>query len=184
MRKEVPSDWRDIPGYNGMYQVSWEGEVRSWRKPCAGDVRREEPILLTQYIRGGTYQNGNHCGKRYTVHLQKDGKRKEHTVMGLVIDVWMGGRPNGLVAYHKNGDIGDNSVHNIAFAPKRRVGKINGAKTSRKPVLKIDLAGEVLEVYPSLTVAAKAHYMDIKSVTNRCNGKVKYPGEFTFCWDE
>lgn len=182
MRRVTENDWRDIPGYDGMYQVSWDGQVRSWRPQGGGIGRREQPIIMKQYIKGGKYRNGGHCGKRYSVYLQKNGRRKEHAVMNLVIDVWVGGRPEGLSAYHKNGDIGDNCVNNIVFAPRSQICRI--VPKNRRPVAKVSASGEVLDIYPSLTAAAKANYLNIKAVSNRCNGKVKDPGAFTFCWEK
>ena len=41
-------DWRDIPGYDGMYQLSRMGEVRTWR--YRKDRRLKAPRLLVQYM--------------------------------------------------------------------------------------------------------------------------------------
>ena len=40
-------------------------------------------------------------------------------------------------------------------------------------MLKIDRAGEVVDVYRSAREAAKANYMSYQAVLSRCKGKVK-----------
>jgi hypothetical protein len=177
------SEWRDIPGYDGMYQVSRDGMVRSWRKPFAGNVRAEKPRMMAAYVRGGKRYSNKHTGRKYCVNLIRDGKRTERTVASIMAEVWLGGRPKGLVAYHKNGDVGDNSVENIVFVTPEKLGRISGRNSARKPVAMVDENGEVLEVYPSATAAANANYMDIKSVTNRCKGKIKNQGDYRFVFD-
>ena len=49
-----------------------------------------------------------------------------------------------------------------------------GRGMTRK-VEKIDSQGNVIETYKNETVAAKANYLCVQAVSNRCNGKVKYP---------
>ena len=177
------SEWREIPGYDGMYQVSRDGMIRSWRKPFAGEVRADKPRMMAAYVRGGKRYGNNHTGRRYCVNLVKDGKRIERTVSSIMAEVWLGGRPKGLVVYHKNGDVGDNSVENIVFVTPEKLGKLSGKNSSRKPVVMVDEYGEVLEVYPSATAAAKANYMDINSVLNRCKGRIKHQGDYRFVFD-
>ena len=91
------SEWRDIPGYDGMYQVSRDGMIRSWRKPLAWEVRADKPRMMSAYVRGGKRYGTNHTGRRYCVNLVKDGKRIERTISGIMAEVWLGGRPKGLV---------------------------------------------------------------------------------------
>ena len=66
--------WKDIPGYEGLYQVSENGEVRSlnWRN------RGEIKTLALKTNAQGEPQ----------VELYKDGKRKLHLVSLLVEEVF------------------------------------------------------------------------------------------------
>ena len=94
-------DWRDIPGYEGRYQISRMGEVRSlWNRYGA----RPKPKMLKPY---------NHCTKQsgsqthqYFVNLtDATGKAANKRVAVLMRDTWMGGPRKGMVVYHKNGDV-------------------------------------------------------------------------------
>lgn len=64
--------WKDIFGYDGMYQVSSFGRVRSLK------------FGKTRVLKGGTTQDGY-----LTVLLYKDGKRKGFTVHRLVANTFI-----------------------------------------------------------------------------------------------
>lgn len=167
-----PSDqWRRIRGFGGMYEISDMGNVRSWR--WRGAKRTAEPHLLTPYLRKGG--NGSN-GRRLFVKLtDKKGVGRERTVLGLMVETWLGGKRPGLVPYHKNGDLTDNWVGNIAFASRRELGRKTGAKAGRVPVVKVTPEGEIVAAYSSAREAAKANHMSYQTVLDRCNGKVKKP---------
>lgn len=170
MAKEVTGlDWRDIPGYGGAYQISREGEVRSWR--YRGERRMKEPRPLRQYVT----HRGRESRRRVVKLTDEAGRAREVSVLGLMVDVWLGGRPPGLVPYHRNGDLGDHNVNNIGFATRAELGRLTGASASRMPVAKVTPAGEIVAVYPSARAAAKANHMSYQAVLDRCNGKVKKP---------
>ena len=175
----VQDEWRDIPGYDGVYQVNWDGEIRSWRKPGQGNYRREEPMIMTPFTKGG--KSG---GRRVCVKLSGANGRSDVGVMSIVVDTWLGGRKEGLVPYHKNGDKGDNCVGNIGFATPKKLGELTGANSQRRPVAKVDEQGNVLEVYPSAVAAGRANYISDRCVTNRCNGLTKRHGGLFFVWDD
>ena len=77
-----------------------------------------------------------------------------------------GAAPPGKVAYHRNGDLADSCLHNIAFATPQELGAKTGAQSSRRPVEKIDTSGEVVAVYSSARAAA--HFLrDIEISSSR-----------------
>lgn len=90
--------WKDIPGYEGRYQVCTLGFIRS--------IMRKKPHVLT--LR--TYKNSPY----YKVQLiDAAGKRKWHRVHRLVYITFIGPIPKGLVIDHISGDRTDNSVENL-----------------------------------------------------------------------
>lgn len=161
------SDWREIPGYDGMYEINRQGEVRTWR--WRKDHRAKNPRLLTAYMRKRGGQ------RRYVKLTDANGNTSEPTVIALMVETWCGGKRNGIVAYHKNGDLSDNALHNIGFTTREKLGKMTGAKARRKPVVKIDRSGEIIAVYSSARAAGKANHMSYQTVIDRCNRKVKKP---------
>ena len=167
----LPSDeWRKIPGYGGAYEISWEGEVRTWRWRRMQLAKK--PRLLTAYMR----KQGRKSRARFVKLTDESGKAREVKVTHLMVAVWLGGHRPGMVPYHKNGDLGDNCANNIAFTTKKELGRITANRASRrKPVAKVSPDGEVIELYPSARKAAKANHMSYQAVLDRCNGKVKNP---------
>lgn len=172
MAKELTScEWRDIPGYAGVYQISDMGSVRSWR--WRGQHRAARPHLLQPFMR--KHGRGT-SGRGLFVKLTDEaGRSKDVSVLGLMVETWLGGKRPGRVPYHKNGDLKDNWVGNIAFASRRELGRKTGASASRMPVAKVTPAGDVVAVYPGARAAAKANHMSYQTVLDRCNGKVKKP---------
>ena len=164
--------WRDIPRYEGAYQISRDGQVRTWR--WRGEQFLKEPKLLTQYLRKPK-ANRKRSARRFVKLTDATGRGKEVAVMRLMVDTWLGGYPDGMVAYHKNGDTRDDSLNNIGFISSRELGRKTGGKSKRIPVAKVDEAGEVVAVYTSARQAAKANHLSYQSVLDRCHGKIRNP---------
>lgn len=162
-------NWRDIPGYDGAYQISREGDVRTWR--YRKDRRLKKPRLLSQYMK----HQGKRSRRRYVKLTRPDGTTVEAPVLHLMVDVYLGGQRPGKVPYHKNGDLADHNINNIGFITRQELGRMTGGDSSRRPVAKVDRNGEIVEVYPSARLAGKANHMSYEAVLQRCHGKVKDP---------
>lgn len=161
-----PGFWRDIPGYDGMYQISRDGEVRSW-KGKKGHIA-PGPHILTQFRRHGR-------AVRFVKLTDSKGKTADRPVLGLMVNAWLGGPRPGMVAYHANGDLSDHCISNIRFATRKELGRMTGADAGRIPVAKVTPQGEIADIYPSAREAAKANHMSYQAILNRCHGKVKKP---------
>lgn len=89
--------WKDIPGYEGRYQVSDHGRVRSPKK-----------VLSVQP------QNSGYL----VAHLHKDGHRKVALVHRLVACAFVPGEFVGGHVDHINGDKLDNSAKNLEWVTR------------------------------------------------------------------
>ena len=90
--------WKDIPGYEGRYQVSTLGFVRS--------IMRKKPQVLT--LRA--YKSSPY----YKVQLiDATGRRKWHRVHRLVYITFAGPIPEGMVIDHISGVKTENSIDNL-----------------------------------------------------------------------
>ncbi len=164
--------WKDIPGYDGKYQADTEGNVR--RVYRSGKTRK-----MTAYHKK---MNGS---QRLVVKLTKEDRPKEEILMQIMARTFLGEPPEGCVAYHLNGCQGDNNIQNIAYIPRKELGRLTGAKARRRPVAKLDGSGEVVEVYSSAREAGRRSYCSYQTVIDRCNGKVSSPlGGMDFAWDD
>jgi hypothetical protein len=131
--KEV---WRSVVGYEGYYEVSTWGRVRSvdrvvdWYTP-RWDVHttktfrgRVLKICLLTRDAAGTY-------KTPTVTLSKNGKLKPRMIHQLVLTSFVGPCPEGMECCHWDGDPTNNRLDNLRWdtrknnhADKRRHGTL------------------------------------------------------------
>lgn len=166
--------WKDIPGYDGRYQVDTEGNCR--RVYPSGKTR-----LLTPYHKK---MSGS---QRLVVKLTKNGRSKEEIFVQIMAKTFLGPAPKGYVAYHKNFCQTENHIQNIAYISRRELGKLTGAKSNRKTVAKINCVGEVVEVYSSARECGRQNFMSYQTVIDRCNGKCKSPfapDGYAYAWDD
>lgn len=93
-------EWRTIPGYEGRYEASSLGRIRSIHTKRGPYVRR---------LRLDT-----HTG-RYRVTLNTDGIERAERVHHLVAEAFLGPRPDGRCVCHINGDALDNRAANLRW---------------------------------------------------------------------
>ena len=162
--------WKNIPGFNGKYQVSRSGDIRRVYK--SGKIR-----LLTPYKK-----NNRTARRRLFIGLtDNNGIKREYTLMKIVALAFGKTPPDEMVLYHINGEVTDNRIDNIGFITRKDLGKITGADSNKKKaVFKVNAAGETIEVYRSARMAAKANHYSYQAVLDRCHGKIKNP----FKWDD
>lgn len=107
-------EWRDIEGYEGLYQVSNFGRVKSLaRKVKRGDhffSVKSRVLKADVNTRGYSY-----------VNLSLNGKPKKRTVHQLVAIAFLGHTPCGheIVVDHINNDKLDNRVDNLQLTTNR-----------------------------------------------------------------
>lgn len=103
--------WKDIPDYEGIYQASSQGRIRTVEGKTTFTVRHGERHWKSRILkgRGDNYQTG----KR--VNLWKDGKSKEFLVARLVALTFLGEPPKGYTVNHKDGNRFNNSIDNLEW---------------------------------------------------------------------
>ena len=106
--------WKDVPGYEGHYQVSDLGRVRS--------RARDVIVPRTRWGRKGTRKVNEavmslqtDSRKRVFVALRKHGAAKRFTVASLVAAAFIGPRPEGLLVLHGDGDSTNNRAANLRY---------------------------------------------------------------------
>ena len=103
--------WKDIQGYEGVYQVSNMGNVKSLKRTwfsgrglCSKKTKAE--CFITQAIRNGYL----------SCVLTKNGIQKQHSVHRLVAAVFIPNELNKPQINHKNGVKTDNCVENLEWS--------------------------------------------------------------------
>lgn len=90
--------WKDVVGYEGIYQVSNIGKVKSLNYKNEGYERE--------------LKQDNNNGYRQ-VALTKDGKLRRHKVHRLVYEAFVQPIKDGMVVCHNDGDRANNHLSNL-----------------------------------------------------------------------
>lgn len=133
--------WKDIPGFEGYYQVSSLGRVRSMdrtSKDFKGEGRKIKGRIRKPIRAGG-------WGRAYLyITLTAGGRRARDYVHRLVVRAFLGEIPNGYDVHHVNAPTTDNRLENLAIRLKsyhyqeHSRGVSNGrAKLTEQDVLEI-----------------------------------------------
>lgn len=106
----VEEEWRDIKGYEGYFQVSSWGRIRSvtrtvrhWRggtQVVNGRIRKTPKINEYGYL---------------MVQLNREGKGRMFLVHRLVLEAFIGPCPDGMECCHEDGNASNNRLENIRW---------------------------------------------------------------------
>jgi hypothetical protein len=101
----MPETWKPIPGYEGAYEVSDLGRVRSLAR-VTDRGRRWQGRLLTPC----PLQNGY-----LIVTLWRDGRQRSPLVHRLVLLAFVGEGPEGTEVRHADGSRTNNALSNLSW---------------------------------------------------------------------
>ena len=113
MEKEI---WKDIPGYEGRYQASSLGRIKSLKRK----VRGENPYTRKEFFRTvpeRILRPGRFC-KCGHVSVVLGHKTAGKPVHQLVAFTFLGPRPEGLDILHINGNPLDNRAENLMYGTR------------------------------------------------------------------
>lgn len=155
--------WKDIPNYEGLYQVSSLGNVRSLNRVIYREGKFAVPLKGQEIKKVIKKTKGYYC-----VDLYKNGKGKQFEVQQLVAMAFLGHKPCGhkLVVDHINDDKLDNRVENLQIVTIR----YNACKTQ----------GRYSSQYKGVSWCKSSNRWMARIEVNR---KSKYLGLFIFEYD-
>jgi hypothetical protein len=97
--------WRQIKGYEGIYDISSSGRVRSYLNWKWGPVETPQRIL----------KNFSTIHGYMVVILNKRGVKKTVTIHSMVLNAFLCQRPIGMVSCHKDNNKKNNNVENLCW---------------------------------------------------------------------
>lgn len=182
--QSMREEWRDITGYEGLYQVSNLGRVKSLDRylPFSGTISLRKGCLLKQSINKYGYER---------LGLYKNGKYKQHTVHRLVANTFIPNPDNLPCVNHKDENKLNNCVDNLEFCTvaynnnygtvKQRISEKNKISMKGKynrpdlvrPVLQYTLDGQFVAEYQSMAEAERQTGIHQTSISGCCRG-IKY----------
>lgn len=149
--------WRDIPGYEGIYKVSRDGQVYSFNK---------HGILKPGISR-----------KYYQVVLYKDGKGTSSKIHRLVASAFIPNPEHLPAVNHKDENTHNNNVENLEWCTFL----YNNRYSLGQPVRQLSMSGEIIAEYSSYREAAAAINGDICSFSKKINSGLPYKN---FKWEK
>ena len=152
--------WKAIAGYEGLYEVSDLGRVKSL-KFC------KEKILKPQKTRDDYLQ----------VDIYKDGKVKHSKVHRLVAEAFIQ-NPQGLETVNHKDEVKTNNVaSNLEWMSRGD----NKRYSANKSVQMFDKqTGELLSTFPSTIEAWRITGINHGHISKCCNGKLKSAGGYVW----
>ena len=154
--------WRDIPSYEGFYQASNLGMIRSVDRT----VRSKGDGV--QHLKGKPMRTNTFNKYGYaSVALRRDGFSTTFLVHSLVALTWIGPRPHGKQVRHgRNGRL-DNSVGNLCYGTptENSVDRVRDGTMLVKPVRRSD----GME-FPSVAAAGRESACDPSNIAACCRG--------------
>lgn len=105
-------EWKAIPGYDGLYEASSKGRIKSLFRIDRMNRKVYEKIRKVDFGGSGYLQ----------VSLSKYGKKKAFSVHTLVAMAFLGHKPNGtqsIIVDHKDNDKTNNIITNLQLTTQR-----------------------------------------------------------------
>ena len=172
--------WKEIAGFEGIYEVSDLGRVKS----LGNNKSRKEKILKPQ----------KECSGYLQIGLYKDGHVKMLKIHRLVAEAFIPNTQGFNTVNHKDEDKTNNTVSNLEWMSQKdninygtrnkRAGKaiskanINNPMLSKKVQMFDKSTGELLATFPSTNEAERVTGIYHSSISSCCNGKYKSAGGY------
>lgn len=106
--------WRDIPGYETLYQASDHGRIRTCEGKVTGNARYARRVWKQRILKQKVCRNkkGRYDAR---VELWKDGKHKTFLVSRLIAMTWVDGYSPELTVNHRDGNPLNNKADNLEW---------------------------------------------------------------------
>ena len=190
-------EWRDIEGYEGLYEVSSLGRVRG----CDRYVSNGRGSVLL--CKGKVLKLKKDKLGYHRIILSKDNKQTTFQVHRLVAKAFQdvcGKLRSGLEVDHLDTDPSNNRATNLRWCTcsenhlnpltrkhrsdamkgenHPRYGKFGKDNPTSKPIIQMDRQGNLLTEFEGLMDAERQLGIDPSSISRCCKGKVKTAGGF------
>lgn len=175
-------EWRNIKDYEGFYQVSNLGRVRSIDR-----------VINNRFFKGQIRKPKLDKYGYLVVNLSMNKKSKFYTIHRLVAKAFLENPNNFPEVNHKNEIKTDNCVENLEWCTTQynssygsRAEKIietrnkKELKKAEKPVIMLTFEGKPINEYKSISEASRQNNISIGNLWSVLNGRLKHTGGY--CW--
>ena len=174
--------WKDIEGFEGLYQISNLGRVYSLGGRIMGRMNnryKNKPRFIKPHMRNG-YSHA--C-------LKKDGKQYHLKIHRLVAMAFIPNPNNLPFINHKDENKTNNTVENLEWCTAKynlNYGTHNERMIETKsnnPIKQIDKDGNVIAIFRSSREVERNLGFNHHSITNCCKHKYGYKSAYGYKWE-
>ena len=158
--------WRDVAGFEGLYQVSNYGKVKN--------------TLSNKVLKNVLHHRGY-----LIVGLTKNKRAKTFSVHRLVAAAFIPNPNNYPQVNHKDENKQNNCIDNLEWCTQKYNNtygtRIEKAKIGiSKKLLQYDLNGNLLRTWSSLTIASNVLNISKSAISQCCTGKHRHAGGYVW----
>ncbi len=154
----MDEQWRDIAGYEGYYQISSSGRVKSVERYIQDSYGMKSPYRIPPRILKPKQTSNGYL----FVHLAMYGKIRPCRIHRMVAEAFIPNPDRLPTVNHKNEDKTDNRVENLEWCTQAynneygtRAQRSQMSQKQRRPVTMFTLDGTPLQTFPTLVEAAR-----------------------------
>lgn len=164
--------WRDIKNYEGIYEVSNLGRIKSISR---NGTIKENRILKPNKVMGYSQ-----------VGLQKYGTRKYKKIHRLVAEAFIPNPENKKEVNHKDGNKANNCVDNLEWVTtsENQLHSYYELKNNIKSVIQLSLNNEIIKEWESIAKVEQELKISNADICKCCKGKRKTAGGYKWRYKE
>lgn len=175
----MTEEWLPIPGYEGYYEASSFGRVRSVDRVVAGksnSIQNRPGHILTRRFDSKGYA---------LVTLSKNGQSSSAKVSRLVAKAFLPNPFNFPVVNHKDENKSNDAADNLewcTYSYNSRYGTAIARRSAKRriPVVQLDFSGNEIANYDGAICAELETGIDHSHITRCCRGKLKQTGGYVW----
>ena len=193
--------WKDIKNYEGLYQISNLGRVKSLERKVKNKngYRVVNEKILKPILNNKGY---------YTYGLRKNSKLEQFLLHRLIGENFLENKNNYPCINHKDGNKLNNNIDNLEWCTYEHnvkeafrlglntytfqknfkhnywIGKFGKEHNCSKSVLQYDMNENLINEWDSITNASRETNINYYSISNNCRGKQKQAGGFIWKFKE
>lgn len=164
--------WKPVVGYEGLYEVSSKGRVKSLARVVNRKNGRRQLInekLILPADNGKGY---------YRVRLAQNGKNTAYSVHRLVASSFIQNPDKLPEINHIDEDKSNNSVENLEWCDRRYnmnygTGRNRAALATSVPIVQINADGEIIKEWTSCVEAARELGIHYQNIDQCVKGNIK-----------
>jgi len=173
----ICEEWKPIEGYEGLYEVSNLGRVRSRDRIV---VRRTDGRST---LVPGRIMKVNHAGYYPTVGLNKGYRQKTHLVHRLVATAFLERRENETYINHLDNNPGNNRADNLEWCTQShniQYAYDNGRKEGphMRDVDQLSMDGTYIKTWHGVHAAGRDLGIHGENISKVCKGERSHTGGF------